>query len=240
MQAPAVSALKPPVLYSTNNQQKSTVGTNPLGLPQAELETMLLGIDGGRNDPCLKHTLCPRCKARGRFVYHSSYHRKLLCLDEDDVTVKTLVIDRVKCKSCKTTHVCLPIEAVAHSSLSIQLCLAALASTQSIERTCERLLISVRTYYRISAHSARLSVAARLHLVIIDTHDLAALLVVSPFCREVFSRVYAALYCTTPSKTSDYRRRACLHALVQRPSHKLPILQFKFRSYPQIVRYARP
>lgn len=160
---------------------------------------MLFGIEGGRNDPRLKNTACPRCGARGRFAYHSCYRRRLLCRSEGGTAfVRTLVIDRVRCASCKTTHACLPADAVARSSLSVHLCLAALASAQTVEATCEVLAISARTYYRIASRSARLLMASGAPVAAGAAQGAASRLVRCPFCRSALSYAHAAMFRATP------------------------------------------
>lgn len=160
---------------------------------------MLFGIEGGRNDPRLKNTACPRCGARGRFIYHSCYRRSLLCCGKGTAAfVRTLVIDRVRCASCKATHACLPSDAVARSSLSVHLCLAALASTQTVEATCKILAISARTYYRIASRSARLLMASGVPVAPGSARVAASRLTRCHFCRTAFSHAHAGMFRATP------------------------------------------
>lgn len=169
---------------------------------------MLLGIDGGCNDPRLKHVTCPCCKALGRFRYHSSYRRKLVDIEDGVVVVKQLVIDRVKCLSCKTTHACLPPEAVADSSLSVRLCLAIMASKLSVQETCDKFFVSVRTFYRIASHKIRVLLATGAPVALVCLKETATCLLTCSFCRDTYTYNHINIFNTTPFKNVGLKQSA--------------------------------
>ena len=116
--------------------------------------TMLRALDAQCN---LKNQICPKCGARGRFAPHGRYKRNLVTLIFDIPFDTIIEIKRVRCRSCKSTHAIIPFDVVpycAHSTeLSARLFELREYADYSIGMICEKLSLSVTTYYRIVKRS---------------------------------------------------------------------------------------
>jgi uncharacterized protein DUF6431 len=70
--------------------------------------------------------VCPCCGSINSLVRHAKYER-YICLFENNVFVcRTIIILRLKCKSCNTTHAILPIDVIPYKIFSftcIRICL---------------------------------------------------------------------------------------------------------------------
>lgn len=59
---------------------------------------------------------CPKCNAVGNYKKHSSYKRNLIFIH----TIITIVVHRIKCCSCNTTHALIPKDAIPYRQFSIE------------------------------------------------------------------------------------------------------------------------
>lgn len=116
---------------------------------------MLIVPRGLRNSFDLRRLPCPKCGARGKFRKHGSYlrwnvtARKARRLPEERVE-----INRVLCRSCRSTHAVLPADLAPRSpySRSFRREVAAARArprAPTVLETCADLGISVRTFYRL-------------------------------------------------------------------------------------------
>lgn len=65
-------------------------------------------------------TVCPCCRAVGRFHIHASYSRNLIYLNKCDVVEVQKKILRIKCVSCDSTHAVLPFDIIPYKIVSVE------------------------------------------------------------------------------------------------------------------------
>lgn len=114
---------------------------------------MLLGIDGGCNDPRLRTATCPCCGAVGDFRRHGSYFRNLVLFDGESLLNVRALIERALCRACRHTHSLLPRLCLPRSPFSrphrrlVQE--KARGGAETVAAICAEADISERSFYRI-------------------------------------------------------------------------------------------
>ncbi len=113
---------------------------------------MILGIEGGCNDPALARTECPACGARGRLRPHSPYRRGLEDLEGGAPVFRRVTIERVRCASCGATHALIPPNVSPYRQRSVRL-MGAIArarlSGSTVEAVGSAYGIGPRSLYRV-------------------------------------------------------------------------------------------
>jgi hypothetical protein len=104
--------------------------------------------------------VCPTCNAKGCFKYHGFYTRYRVCHKDDHIKIESVKIERLRCKSCNTTHGVIPYDLVPWLSYSLPFILQVLsdrahAAFNSIERLCEHHGLSTNTFYRLKRRFSR-------------------------------------------------------------------------------------
>jgi len=64
-------------------------------------------------------TPCPKCPAVGRFKLHGSYQRHALYFADNKLIFKKMDIQRIICKSCKSTHAVMPGDLIPYKLLTL-------------------------------------------------------------------------------------------------------------------------
>lgn len=98
--------------------------------------------------------VCPHCKTKSSFVYHGKYCRHYVSISSGKTKDELIVITRLRCISCKTTHGVLPFTAVPRSVFSVRFIAWLILDWQkhtfsSIEKLCEHYSIALHTFYRL-------------------------------------------------------------------------------------------
>lgn len=98
--------------------------------------------------------ICPVCKAKGLFVYHGYYLRNAICRIDGIIIDSKVPIERLRCKSCGTTHAVLSYAFIPYQSYTLRFYLNILSDKasnafSSIEKLCLAYLMGINTYYRM-------------------------------------------------------------------------------------------
>ncbi len=109
------------------------------------------------NDKILKNYniinyTCPKCGAKHSLTRHGCYERNVLLIDElGNIEDKRMVVLRVKCSSCKTTHAILPNDIIPYCIYSFSFILKVLAAYYSeqhkVEEICSNFCICFQVLY---------------------------------------------------------------------------------------------
>lgn len=97
---------------------------------------------------------CPNgCKGRA-FHKDGTYHRKLVCYENDEVVIHEITVACVECKECGQTHAVLPSIVIFHSQFSIQFAVQLIQAYlvrryRSVNEMCQVFDVSVTTFYRL-------------------------------------------------------------------------------------------
>ena len=70
--------------------------------------SIIESYDNSLKELNLNKTVCPKCKAKGCFKAHGWYDRHVIALLDNQVIHEIIMVKRVKCQSCKSTHALLP------------------------------------------------------------------------------------------------------------------------------------
>lgn len=97
---------------------------------------------------------CPRCRAKGAMVPHSSYSRHFIYRSNNKNHDEIITVIRLMCSSCNTTHAVLPLVAVPYLAYSICFIAALLAdwfsgTWLSVEAISAEYSISAKTFLRL-------------------------------------------------------------------------------------------
>lgn len=97
---------------------------------------------------------CPNgCKGRA-FHKDGTYHRKLVCYENNEVVIYEIIVACVECKECGQTHAVLPSIVIPHSQFSIQFAIHLIQAYlvrryRSVNEMCQAYDVSVTTFYRL-------------------------------------------------------------------------------------------
>jgi transposase-like protein len=99
----------------------------------------------------LTHVSCPCCGARGFFKDHGGYSRHVVALLHDQLIHELLIVQRVKCVSCKHTHALLPSFIIPYNTHAYSIILKCLEekviSKSTVMEICEKYEISFQLLY---------------------------------------------------------------------------------------------
>jgi hypothetical protein len=95
---------------------------------------------------------CPKCGAKHSLTRHGCYERNILLIDElGNIQDRRIVVLRVKCSSCKTTHAILPNDIIPYCIYSFSFILKVLAAYYSkqhkVEEMCSNFCICFQVLY---------------------------------------------------------------------------------------------
>jgi len=97
------------------------------------------------------YKLCPSCGAMGCCEPHDKYGRDMITIHKGMRKEYRILIPRVMCNSCNTTHALIADVLIPHSSYSLRFILHVLRAyfnrNCTISILCERFRISVSTFY---------------------------------------------------------------------------------------------
>lgn len=95
---------------------------------------------------------CPKCGAKHSLTRHGCYERNVFFIDEfDSIQDRRMLILRVKCSSCKSTHAILPNDIIPYCIYSFSFILKVLATYYSkkhkVQEMCSNFSISFQVLY---------------------------------------------------------------------------------------------
>lgn len=71
-----------------------------------------------KNNYSVTGLVCPKCKANHSLIKHGKYKRYVCTLNNNEICILTLFIQRVLCKSCGVTHAILPGDIIPYKIYS--------------------------------------------------------------------------------------------------------------------------
>ena len=96
--------------------------------------------------------VCPNCGAIGCCKPFASYTRVMIYIDNGVRTETIIVVDRVQCNSCKSTHALLADCLIPYGSYTLRFILHVLKAyfhrSCTVEALCEQFSIAISTLYK--------------------------------------------------------------------------------------------
>ena len=98
------------------------------------------------------YKVCPKCGAVGCFKPFTDYTRGMIYIDNGIRTETIIVVDRVQCSSCKSTHALLADFLIPYGSYTLRFILHVLRAyfhrSCTVEALCEQFSIAIATLYK--------------------------------------------------------------------------------------------
>lgn len=100
-----------------------------------------------------KYTNCPKCRSKGNFSVHAYYRRNVVYFANNKLIEKILIILRIRCLSCNSTHAILPYDIIPYKIFTVSFVMKLLyyifVSLFKINDSTQNLNISHQLLYNI-------------------------------------------------------------------------------------------